>query len=115
MDAHKMFRYKHAKGQYGRKVESYDTGYDTRCIWQGLQTIPDYKGKPSHELPSNKELPNELNAFYALFEEYSTLPCVIASVFPDYSVVSLSVADVSKVFNLLWLQSRYRDRYDNYK
>jgi hypothetical protein len=35
-------------------------------MWQGLQTITDYKGKPSRELPNEVSLPGELNAFYAL-------------------------------------------------
>ena len=89
---------KHAKGQYRIKVESYYTGSDTRRMWQGLQTITDYKMIPSHELPSDAELPNELNVFYALFEEYITLPCAKASIFPDYYTISLFVADVSITF-----------------
>ena len=45
--------------------------------------ITDYKGKPSHELPSDAELPKQLNTFYARFKEYNTVPCVKAPVFPD--------------------------------
>lgn len=30
---------------------------------QGVQTIMDYKGKPSHEVPSDTSLPDKLNAF----------------------------------------------------
>ena len=30
-------------------------------MWQGLQTITDYKGKHSRELPSDTSLPDELN------------------------------------------------------
>lgn len=45
---------KHTKGQ----VESYYTGSVACRVWQGLQTITDYKGKSSHELPSDAELPN---------------------------------------------------------
>jgi hypothetical protein len=37
-------------------------------MWQGLQTITDYKGKLSQELPSDVILPDKLNAFYACFE-----------------------------------------------
>jgi hypothetical protein len=89
MDANKTDCYnlrrdiKHAKGQYRRKVESYYTGSDACRMWQGLQTITDYKGKPSRELPSDAELQNELNAFYARFEEYNTVAYVKAPVFPD--------------------------------
>ena len=45
------------------KIELYYTGSDARLMWQGLQTITDYKGKHSSELPSDTRLPDELNAF----------------------------------------------------
>jgi hypothetical protein len=70
-DASKKSRYalqrtiKQAKHQYKTKIESYYTGSDARRMWQGLQTIADYKGKPSCELHSNVSLPGKLNAFYA--------------------------------------------------
>jgi hypothetical protein len=63
---------KHAKGQYRRRVKSYYIGSGTCRMWQCLQMITDYKGKPSHEMLSDAELPNELNAVYARFEEYNT-------------------------------------------
>jgi hypothetical protein len=47
-------------------------------MWQGLQTITDYKEKPSHKLPSDTSIPDELNAFYARFEASNTEPCVRA-------------------------------------
>ena len=47
---------KQAKRQYRAKIESYYTGSTCR-MWQGLQTITDYKGKHSRELPSNTSLP----------------------------------------------------------
>ena len=39
--------FKQAKRQYRTKIESYSTGSDARRMCQGLQTIPDFKGKPS--------------------------------------------------------------------
>ena len=56
---------KQEKHQYRTKIESYYTGSDARRMWQGLQTITDYKGKPNCELPSDTSLPDGLNAFYA--------------------------------------------------
>jgi hypothetical protein len=50
------------------KIESYYTGSDARQMWQGLQTITDYKGKHSRELPSDTSLPDELHYLYARFE-----------------------------------------------
>ena len=61
-----------AKCQYMAKIESYYTGSDARRMWQGLQTITDYKGKHSQELPSDTSLPDELNHFYARFEASNT-------------------------------------------
>ena len=67
-------------------------------MWQGLQTIMDSKGKPSHELPSEVSLPDRLNAFYARFEASNTEPCVRAPAVPDNWVIKHSIADVSKTF-----------------
>jgi hypothetical protein len=90
-----------AKRQYRAKIESYYTGSNARRMWQGLQTITDYNGKHSRELPSDTSLPDELNHVYARFEASNTMACMRASAVPDDCVVTLSVADVSKTFN--WL------------
>uniref|UniRef100_A0A8C7WBW6 Reverse transcriptase domain-containing protein n=1 Tax=Oncorhynchus mykiss TaxID=8022 RepID=A0A8C7WBW6_ONCMY len=63
-----------------------------------LQTITDYKGKHSRELPSDMSLPDELNHFYARFEASNTETCIRASAVPDDCVIALSIADVSKTF-----------------
>ena len=64
-------------------------------MWQGLQTITDYKGKPIRELPSDASLTDELNAFYDRFEASNTEACKRAPAVPDDCVITLSVADVS--------------------
>ena len=79
-------------------IEYYYTGSDARLMWQGLQTITDYKGKHSHELPSDTSLPDELNHFYDPFEASNTEACMRASAVPDDCVITLSVADVSTTF-----------------
>ena len=53
---------KQAKHQYRTKIESYNTGADARRVWQGWQTITDYK------VPSDTSLPDELNNPYARLE-----------------------------------------------
>ena len=63
-----------------------------------MQTITDYKGKHSYELPSDTNLQDELNYFYARFEESNTETCMRAPAVPDDCVITLSVADVSKTF-----------------
>ena len=45
-------------------------------MWQGLQTITDYKGKHSCELPSDAGLPDEQNHFYALLYSLVTHDCM---------------------------------------
>ena len=103
-DAYKKCRYtlwltiKQAKHQYRTKIESYYTGSDTHRMWQGLQTITDYKWIPSHELPTDTSLTDKLNAFYAHFEVWKTEPYLRAPAVPDNSVITLSVAEVSKTF-----------------
>ena len=67
-------------------------------MWQGLKTITDYKGKPSHELPSDASLPDELYVFNARFEASYTEACMRPPPVPDNRVITLSVADVSKTF-----------------
>ena len=58
----------------------------------------DYKGKHSREQPSDMSLPDELNHFYARFEESNTEACMRASAVPDDCVVTLSVTNVNKTF-----------------
>ena len=50
----------------GPKIESYYPGSEARRMWQGLQTITDYKGKHSRELPCDTSLPDELNNLCSL-------------------------------------------------
>ena len=67
-------------------------------MWQGLKTITEYKGKSSRELSSDASLPDELNAFYALFEASNTEPCIRAPAVLDDCMITLSIADVSKTY-----------------
>jgi hypothetical protein len=68
-------------------------------MWEVLQTIMDYKGKPSRELPSDTTtLPDKLNAFYARFEASKTEACMRAPAVLYNCVITLSVAVVRKAF-----------------
>ena len=103
-DNYKKSRYalrrtiKQAKRQYRFKIESYYTVSDDRRMWQGLKTITDYKWKPRRELPSDASLPDVLNAFYARIEASNIEACTRAPAVLDDCVITLSVADVSKIF-----------------
>ena len=74
----------------GRLIYPLNIGSNPRRMWQGLQTITDYKGKPSHELLSATNLPGALSDVYSRYE----------------ASITLSVADVSKTFNLFKLGGR---------
>ena len=56
--------FKQAKLQYRDKVESQFNGSDTRGMWQGLQSITDYKKKTSPVTDQDVLLPGRLNTFF---------------------------------------------------
>ena len=56
-----------------------------------MQTITDYKGKHSRELPSDTSLPDELIYFYACFEASNTEACMRASAVLDDFVPTVTV------------------------
>jgi hypothetical protein len=84
-------------------------------MWQDLQTITDYKGKHSRELPSDMSLPGELNYFYARVEANNTETCIRAPAVPEDCVITLSAADVSKTLRSTFTrpqgQTDYQDVY----
>ncbi|CDQ61191.1 unnamed protein product [Oncorhynchus mykiss] len=67
-------------------------------MWQGLQTITDYKGKPSCEPSSDVSHPDELNTFYARCEASNTESCMKEQGVPDNCMITHSINDVSKTF-----------------
>ncbi len=57
-----------AKRQYSRRIaHRFSDSRDTLSLWQGIQTITDYK-PPPQTCDSTIPLLNELNAFFARFE-----------------------------------------------
>ncbi len=57
-----------ANRQYSRRIaHRFSDSRDTRSLWQGIQTITDYK-PPPQTCDSTIPLLNELNAFFARFE-----------------------------------------------
>jgi hypothetical protein len=77
------------------KIESYYTG---QRMWQRLQTITNYKGKPSRVFPSNTSLPDVLNDFYARFKASNTEECIRSPAILDDCVIMLAVANMNKTF-----------------
>ena len=86
---------KQAQGQYRDKVESQFNGSDMRRMWQGLQSIMDYKKKNSPIADTNVFLPDKLKNVFARFED-NTVPLTQ----PDTKTCGLSftTAKVSKTF-----------------
>ena len=64
-------------------------------MWQGQQTITDYKKKTSPVADIDVLLPDKLNNFFARFEDNTVPPTLTAT--KDCGL-SISVADVSKTF-----------------
>jgi hypothetical protein len=95
--------------QYRTKIKSYYTSCEAHWMWQGLQTISDYKGKHSWKLPSDTSLPDELK---------NTEICMRASAAPDDCVIMLSAADVRPLnmstFTTPQGQTDYQDVYSEH-
>ena len=91
---------KQAKRQYIDKVES--QGSETRHMWQGLQTITDYKRKTSHIAETDVLPLDRLNTLFARFED-STVPPTRPAI-KDCGL-SFSVTDVSKTLAGLLAQT----------
>jgi hypothetical protein len=64
-------------------------------MWQGLQTITDYKRKTSHVTDTDVLHSDKLNTFFPTFEDNTVLSMWTAN--KDCGL-SFSVADVSKTF-----------------
>jgi hypothetical protein len=88
-------------------------------MWQGLQMIAEYKGKPSHELPSDSSLSDEIHLFSAHFEASNTEPCMNTPTVRNNYVITLSEADVIKTFKQVNIhkvqgQTNYQNGYSEY-
>jgi hypothetical protein len=86
---------KQAKCPYRDKVESQFNCSNTRRMWQGLQTITDYKKKTSPVADIDILLSDKLNNFFVRFEDNTEPPTRPAT--KDCGL-SFSVTDVRKTF-----------------
>uniref|UniRef100_A0A3B1K914 Reverse transcriptase domain-containing protein n=1 Tax=Astyanax mexicanus TaxID=7994 RepID=A0A3B1K914_ASTMX len=85
-----------AKRTYAKKIPAHfqDTT-DTRRMWQGIQTITNYKS-PSPACNSDASLPDALNSFYARFEAQNYKTARKTTPPPNDQVLCLSSVDVRK-------------------
>ena len=102
LEEHRKSRYelrraiRSAKSQYREKVESNFQGSNTRNMWTGLRAITDYKEKTSSAVLTSASFPDELNTFYARFE--NTSPAVEVPKAQDSCPLTISRADVCRAF-----------------
>ncbi len=79
-----------AKRQYSRRIaHRFSDRRDTRSLWQGIQTITDYK-PPPQTCDSTIPLLNELNAFFARFEAQNSTTAQKTPPPPGDQVMTLS-------------------------
>ena len=87
---------RHSQRHYNReKVESQFNGSDTRGMWQGLQSIMEYKKKTSPVADPIVLLPDKLNNFFAHFEDNTVPPTRPAT---KTCGLSFTAANGSKTF-----------------
>ncbi len=85
-----------AKRQYSRRIaHRFSDSRDTRSLWQGIQTITDYK-PPPQTCDSTIPLLNELNAFFARFEAQNITTAQKAPPPPGDQVMMLSPDSVRR-------------------
>ncbi|KAK1791172.1 hypothetical protein P4O66_002199 [Electrophorus voltai] len=88
-----------AKRAYGQKVQSHFTdSKNPRRLWQGIQSITDYKPCP---VPSDDDTDflNILNTYFSWFEEAHTTTITKATLSKDDEVLSLDSADVRRTLH----------------
>ncbi len=85
-----------AKRQYSRRIaHRFSDSRDTRSLWQGIQTITDYK-PPPQTCDSTIPLLNELNAFFARFEAQNSTTAQKTPPPPGDQVMTLSPNSVRR-------------------
>ncbi|KAI4893672.1 hypothetical protein NFI96_008713 [Prochilodus magdalenae] len=87
---------KAAKREYRAKVESQFNTTNTRSLWQGLNTVTDFRRETPSVDNISAALPDQLNTFCARFKVNHTVLPERAPATADSAPHSVSVADVCK-------------------
>ncbi|KAL3981030.1 carcinoembryonic antigen-related cell adhesion molecule [Sarotherodon galilaeus] len=90
---------KKAKHHYKKKVEEHFSNSNPRRMWQGLQTITDYRTTKPSPTSSDVSFLNELNNFYARFERGNPTATTKTDMTPDHQPLTLSPTDVGAVLS----------------
>ncbi|KAI5085875.1 hypothetical protein C0J45_23573, partial [Silurus meridionalis] len=72
-----------------------DSG-DTRCMWQGIQAITNYK-MTSPACDPDASLPDALNNFYARFKVQNNIVAMKTTLPPNDQVLCLTTAELRKI------------------
>lgn len=83
-----------AKLTHKQKIEEHFNSSDPRRMWQGIQSITDYKPPNSVPPSSSASLPDELNHFYARFDQNNKEISLKAVHQPSELPLTLSTSDV---------------------
>ncbi len=90
---------KNAKRSYGNKINNHFTNSrDTQSLWQGIQTITDYK-PPPQACDDDTSLPDALNHFYSRFEMQNDTSAQKLPTPPNDQALCLSPADIRKTLS----------------
>ena len=85
-----------AKHSYGQKIQAHFTDTkDPRCLWQGIQSVTDYKPTPP-PCEDNIDFLNTLNTFFSRFEENNTTEPTKTPPRSDNETLHLDPADVRR-------------------
>lgn len=85
-----------AKRAHGQKIQSFFHGpMNTRRMWQGIQTITDYKTAPP-PCEDNINFLNELNKYFGRFEAFNNTPARKGIPHYDEQAISLDTVDVRR-------------------
>lgn len=88
-----------AKRQYSKKIaQCFRDSRDTRSLWQGIQSITDYK-PPPQTCDNTSSLLNDLNGFFARFEALNSTLAQKSTPPPADQVLTLSPDKVRRAFS----------------
>lgn len=88
---------KAAKAAHKRKVEDHLTNNDPRLVWQGLQSITNYKGSTPATTITDSSLAEELNSFFFRFEAEAPHTAVRPPQTSGHSTLTLQEHQVRRV------------------
>ncbi|XP_072336026.1 uncharacterized protein [Scyliorhinus torazame] len=105
-DILKVYRYKPSVTQFCKTITvaafahktKLESQTDSRRLWQGLNNITGYKTKPNSISGSSAPLPDELNAFYARFEQVTNNPLASAPAAHNSPIPTITASEVRLAF-----------------